>query len=126
MSSRYFYIDGDDIGLKIEKCFMENDEDGLARINKHVSTAIDNITEFLCSSSCEVIFSGADGIICKTESQLEPSEILDYIRETNSVLTFSVGTADSLCDAYVALRYAKSHGKNVAVLYEHSVFTILS
>lgn len=59
----YAYIDGDDIGLRIENSFMNNNEIRLKEINELVKEVIEKITIYLKENNHEIIFSGADGII---------------------------------------------------------------
>jgi hypothetical protein len=112
----YAYIDGDDIGLKIENSFMNNDEVGLASINNKVKEIVEKITLYLTSNDYKIIFSGADGIICKKEN-IEIKPILDFIRSNVHYVTFSLGVGNSLRDSYLALRYAKSNGKNIGAIF---------
>lgn len=119
----YAYIDGDDIGLKIENSFMNNDEISLKSINDRVKDYINIITNYLISKKYSIIFSGADGIICKAE-KIDIEELLNFIREKKDFLTFSIGCGDSLRDSYVALRYAKSNGKNIGAIF-NGEFTMI-
>ncbi|AEY65608.1 mCpol domain-containing protein [Clostridium sp. BNL1100] len=112
----YAYIDGDDIGLKIENSFMNNDEDSLRTINNKVKEIVEKITLYLISNDYKIIFSGADGIICKKE-KVEIKSILDFIRSNVQYITFSLGVGDSLRDSYLALRYAKTNGKNIGAIF---------
>ena len=114
----YAYIDGDDIGLKIENSFMNNDEISLKLINNKVKEYIEEITKYLINNKCSIIFSGADGIICKSEV-IEIYKILNFIRNINGNLTFSIGVGETLRDSYLALRYAKSNGKNIASIFKN-------
>lgn len=114
----YAYIDGDDIGLKIENSFMNNDEISLKLINDKVKEYIEEITKYLIDNKCSIIFSGADGIICKSEV-IELDKLLNFIRNINGDLTFSIGVGETLRDSYLALRYAKSNGKNIASILKN-------
>ena len=118
---KYAYIDGDDIGLKIEKSLITNDEPGLRSVNQAVTEAIQQLTKGLSALGCEVIFSGADGIILKAE-ELKVESLQSTILAAQSAFRFSVGIGDSLQEAFVALRYAKSNGKNGVAVFK-SVFT---
>lgn len=113
----YAYIDGDDIGLKIENSFMNNDEVNLALINNKVKNMVETITKYLISNKFEIIFSGADGIICKSDL-FEAKGLLDFIRGNVEGITFSIGVGNSLRESYLALRYAKCNGKNVCAVYD--------
>jgi hypothetical protein len=119
----YAYIDGDDIGLKIENSFMNNDEISLKSINNKVKDYVEDITRYLISNKYTIIFSGADGIICKAE-KINIEDMLRFIQGRNGFLTFSIGVGESLRDSYLALRYAKSNGKNIAAVY-NGEFTLI-
>jgi len=123
IKERYTYIDGDNIGLKIEVCFLENNEESLLQINKDVKQIIEQITDYLIIEKQEVIFSGADGIICKGEN-FDIIGTQAFIRGVSKEITFSIGSGLSLMDSYIALRYAKSLNKNIAVELVQSRFTV--
>ena len=113
---KYGYIDGDDIGLRIEKCFMVNDENQLHAINEEITSLIFKISNFLKNEGCSIIFSGADGIIFKNENP-NALKIYRYIKSIHTSVTFSIGVGNSLREAFLALRYIKANGKDgVAIL----------
>jgi hypothetical protein len=114
----YAYIDGDDIGLKIEKSFMNNDEINLMIINNNVKAIVEQITIYLTNNNHEIIFSGADGIICKKDI-IEVERILEFIRNHSEYINFSIGAGNNLRDAYLALRYAKTNGKNIGAIFNN-------
>ena len=120
---KFVYIDGDDIGLRIENSFLNNDESTLQKVNMEVKLIINKITDFLTSKDYNIIFSGADGIICKGDN-VDVQSLLDFTRQLNNGFTFSLGSSNSLRGAYIALRYAKSINKNVAVEYQNNLFTV--
>ncbi|MCS3797148.1 mCpol domain-containing protein [Niastella sp. OAS944] len=114
---KYIYIDGDNIGLKIEQSFLNNDEEKLSITNLEVINAVSQISSYLGNKKQQIIFAGADGIIAKGQ-ELEICELLQFVRNVQPSLTFSIGIGVNLKDCYMALRYAKSFGKNIAV--DHS------
>jgi hypothetical protein len=114
----YAYIDGDDIGLKIENSFMNNDEIRLKEINESVKEIVREITDYLNENNYKIIFSGADGIICKRE-KIDVKQILEFIRMNSKEIRFSIGAGNSLNDSFLALRYAKSCGKNIAAIFDN-------
>lgn len=120
----YTYIDGDNIGLLIERSFLENDEFSLIEINIGVKESIGLISKYLSEQNQEIVFSGADGIICKGDD-LSIEDTLDFIRLNNSKLTYSIGEGIDLRDCYIALRYAKSLNKNIGVKYRNNKFEIV-
>lgn len=119
----YAYIDGDDIGLRIENSFMNNDEIRLKGINSEVKTIVDKITTYLEENNYTIIFSGADGIICKNE-KIDVKQILNFIRDNSKEISFSIGLGNNLRDSFLALRYAKSSGKDIAAILD-SEFKLL-
>lgn len=114
----YAYIDGDDIGLRIENSFMNNDETRLGGVNDEVKRIVKKITTFLEEKNYKIIFSGADGIICKNEN-IDAKEILQFIRNNSKEISFSIGGGNSLRDSFFALRYAKSSGKDIAAIFDN-------
>jgi hypothetical protein len=113
---KYLYIDGDNIGLKIEQSFFNNDEAELASINLKVINAISDISKYLIENNHKIIFAGADGIISKGE-EIDVKSLLEFTRNLNNEITFSIGISNNLKNCYTSLRYAKSYGKNIAVDY---------
>jgi hypothetical protein len=120
----YTYIDGDNIGLLIERSFLENDEFSLIEINIGVKESIDLITKYLIEQNQEIVFSGADGIICKGDD-LDIQDTLDFIRLNNIRITYSIGEGLTLRDCYIALRYAKSLNKNIGVKFRNNKFEVV-
>jgi len=115
----YAYIDGDDIGLRIEKCLMTNDDGGLRLINQAVTDAIQQLTKDLTSKGFEVIFSGADGVIVRV-AELDIEHLQSIILASRRSFSFSAGIGESLQEAFVALRYAKANGKNGVAVFGSS------
>lgn len=120
----YLYIDGDGIGHKIESAFLENDQKGLVVISKEVFSVVDVITQYLKGKKQEIILSAADGIVC-SGPQVNLEGLIEYIRAHTSTLTFSIGQGDSLSHAYMALRYAKAKGKDMACVFDGGVYRIM-
>lgn len=122
----YIYIDGDNIGLKIEQSFLNNNEAELIEINFKVINAVKQISFYLKSCNQEIIFSGADGIISKG-IEINIHDLLKTVRTIDPDLTFSIGIGSSLKESYIALRYAKSYKKNIAIsLLEGMDFVIIN
>ena len=113
----YFYIDGDDVGLRIERSLLSNDEGALSQINVEVTSTIQRLTEALERQGFEIVFSGADGVIGKS-----PTDSVDAIHRCvcslDATLTFSIGVGRSLRDAFASLRFAKANGKNGLVTFD--------
>lgn len=121
----YIYIDGDDIGLGIEKSFMENDEASLSQINKDMNNITQVVADYLVNTGFSILFLGADGIICKGEN-INITELSAFIKVTSNKFTFSIGVGSNLRKAFLALRYAKSLGKDISVVLVDSEFQVIS
>ena len=113
---KYAYIDGDDIGLRIEKSILTNDEKTLRNINLEVSASIEMITTHLLKNDVEVIFSGADGIICKSP-EIDITALHAMISSMNGSISFSIGVGETLTECFLALRYAKANGKKGTAIF---------
>jgi len=120
----YAYIDGDDIGLRIENSFMNNDEISLKKVNDEVKLIVEKITTYLINNNSKIIFSGADGIICKGDN-IEAKQVINFIRNINEKISFSIGVGSSLRDSFLALRYAKSSGKDIVAIYSNNSFELI-
>lgn len=120
----YIYIDGDDIGLDIEKSLIENNEESLQQINKEIDSLTQKMSSYLVNAGFSVLFRGADGVICKGEN-IDISGLTSYIKEISHGFTFSIGAALNLREAFLALRYAKSIGKDRGVVLADNKFTII-
>lgn len=110
----YLTIDGDDIGRKITACYLENDELKLSEISHSLSCAVQEISALLQVRGFKLIFSAADGIVgALTGDEIDFLVLFHQIQELAPPgITFSAGIGSSLRDAYCALTYAKSTGKN--------------
>lgn len=112
----YVYIDGDNIGMKIEQGFIDDNEGGLANISSELQRITKEISCKLKELDHEIIFSAADGILCKS-AYINRVTIETVLNDLNSMFTFSAGIGDSLEECYIALRYAKSSGRDRVVIY---------
>lgn len=110
----YLTIDGDDIGRKITACYLENDELKLSEISHSLSCAVQAISALLQARGFKLIFSAADGIVGVLKGdEIDFLILFNQIQELAPLgITFSAGIGSSLRDAYCALTYAKSTGKN--------------
>jgi len=120
----YVYIDGDDIGLGIERSFMENDEASLTQINQDMNNITKVVADYLVNAGFSMLFLGADGVICKGEN-INIAELSAFIKKTSTRVTFSIGVGSNLRDAFLALRYAKSIGKDINVILMNNEFQII-
>ncbi|MDI9395692.1 MAG: mCpol domain-containing protein [Euryarchaeota archaeon] len=110
----YIGLDGDDIGKKIERCLIENNEREAARLSKEITNSKDKIADYFSSLGFEIIFSAGDDILTKGTS-ISIEDLTEFLQNVEGECSFSVGIANTLTKTYVALKYAKSIGKNVIV-----------
>ena len=98
---QYITIDGDDVGNKLAKCFIENDEVELATFAKQLTCIVSQICQYLESQGCDVIICAADGITVKTDD-FSLAEFAMYLTSVGQPhLTFSAGIGESLQSAFV-------------------------
>jgi hypothetical protein len=115
----YISIDGDDIGDKIAKSYIENDEENLKKIIQDLEDILTKLSELLRNLEFEIIFCAADGIACKG-SNVEINKFAHYIESIGKPsYTFSAGIGTDLQSSFFSLRYAKSIGKNKIVICEN-------
>ncbi len=118
----YFAIDGDRVGSKIELYLLQNDEQGLASFSARLTAAIDSAARSLEERGCTIIFVGGDSILAKA-----PASVLDRVEVLPQMpgITFSRGIGNTCRDAYLALKYAKSHGRARTVAFCGGDFEIV-
>lgn len=110
---KYISIDGDDIGRKITHYYLINNESELKDFSKNLCKVTDEISKYLLMINCNIIFSAADGIVASFDKNLDINKLFEKIQEIESFgITFSAGVGNNLQEAYIALLYSKSKGKN--------------
>lgn len=115
----YVALDGDDIGDRIRRYFLENDEEKIEKKSKEVVDVTENISNHLENLNFRIIFCAGDDILSKGES-IDIDNFSKFLLQFEDTCTFSVGISDTLERTYIALRYAKSIGKNKIVNYNSS------
>jgi hypothetical protein len=110
----YMGLDGDDVGRNLERYFIENDEFHLSELSNKISKSINSLTEFLRTLGYDIIFVAGDNILCKGEN-IDIEALLNYLGSFNGPCTFSGGIGKTIEQTYLALKYAKSVGKNSLV-----------
>ena len=110
---RYLTIDGDDIGQKIAAAYLTNNTAELIRVNNLVQESTHFIAEFLRLEGFAIHFCAADGVAASITHDFDLNQISAEIEKiADSEITFSAGVGSSLREAYIALLFAKSSGKN--------------
>lgn len=113
----YITIDGDDIGNKIATAYYDNNEKQLSTINEELNAILANALTFLKSSGFEMVFFAADGIVCKGDDE-NISKVAAYVKSMGrGQYTFSAGVGIDLRSAFIALKYAKSTGKDRSMYF---------
>jgi hypothetical protein len=111
----FLALDGDDVGRQLELYMLTNDIESLRAFSKAFDSTVNVLVASISEMrGAELIMSGGDSILIK----LRDEKALDSVLETISSLvngdefTFSGGYADTMQGAYLALKLAKSSGKN--------------
>ncbi|WP_186076881.1 mCpol domain-containing protein [Burkholderia gladioli] len=117
----FITIDGDDIGQRITKYYLDNDTKSLSELNQKMIETTHRISSYLEQLGFSIIFCGADGVAGYTEiSPISENEIFKEISALGKeCATFSAGTGDTLRESYIALMAAKSHGKAQIYSYQN-------
>lgn len=117
----FITIDGDDIGQRITKYYLENDAKSLSELNQKMIYTTHQISKYLEQQGFSIIFCGADGVAGHAEATtISPDEMFAAISAIGKeCATFSAGIGHTLRESYVALMAAKSHGKAQIYNYQN-------
>jgi hypothetical protein len=106
----YFYIyDGDQVGRRLEYLLLLNDEQAAAKFSQEVRQALASLVAELKERGCEIVFSGGDEVLARSEALIE---INDISRQRNSI-AFSLGIGKSPREALLSLMKAKALGSGL-------------
>ncbi|MBB0243674.1 mCpol domain-containing protein [Streptomyces alkaliphilus] len=115
MSKKWFLaLDGDDIGRRLEFYMVSEDTAGLESFSNAFGEVVESLKFVVSESpSVDVILQGGDSFLLS--APLEDltriiSGVKGVVAETS--FTFSGGYGPSMKEAYLALKIAKSSGKN--------------
>lgn len=116
---RFFvYLDGDDVGARIELLLLKDDADGAAAISRAVVQAIGDAADRIQALWMGTVhFAAGDELLASVSGPLTASD-LDGIRhrfEERTGLTISCGVGSSPAEAARMLHLAKLEGKNRTV-----------
>jgi hypothetical protein len=117
----YITIDGDDIGQRITRYYLDNDVKSLSELNQKMVVTTHRIADYLKKIGFSIIFCGADGVAGHIETcTTPPNEIFKEISALGQeCATFSAGAGETLRESYFALIAAKSHGKAQIFSYQN-------
>ncbi|WP_291726861.1 mCpol domain-containing protein [Bernardetia sp.] len=121
----YVTVDGDDIGNQLAQAFLNNDEDKLIQLDDDLQKAVAKLKEEMIKQGFELLACGADGITGKKETANFELTMAN-IRKSVLPFTFSAGAGNSLAEAFMALKYAKSKQKNRLCFWDGKTFQIFS
>jgi len=116
---KYLSIDGDDIGRKITSYYLSNNITDLKEFSYALKLSTNKISIYLSAMGFDILFCAADGVVASIDSEVSYSTLFKQISKlAPEGVTFSAGVGGNLREAYIALMWAKSNGKNS--LYHYS------
>lgn len=113
----YIAIDGDNVGSEIERLIVLCRAQELIDYWGKVSNIIAGLKARLISDGAQVIICGGDTILAQMDEKLS-AELLYGIFLPRTLISFSVGTGDTMLEAHIALKTAKASGKNCWIDYK--------
>ena len=118
-STKYFGVDGDGIGRTIERYVLQGKQSQLTHFSNCVKEVIALIRDKVLAGGGTVIFDGGDSILFKGDFDLNfIREILELFEQYTGN-TSSIGTGESMLQAYLGLKMAKSIGGNKIVHFKN-------
>lgn len=115
VTARWFLaLDGDDIGRRLELYMLTENLDELRKFSSAFSSIVAKLTDHLSASpSVDIILGSGDSILVALPAE-EISKAVGLVERLTSEtgFTFSGGYGTSMREAYIALKIAKSTGKN--------------
>lgn len=116
MQEYYIAVDGDNVGSHLEYFAITNKVDALRNFSKKFNSAMDWFKKELVKSfDADVVFYGGDNLLASTSSEMFAVELLDGLRvefSKHTESTLSIGLGETPQQAYLALKLAKTNGKN--------------
>jgi minimal CRISPR polymerase domain len=110
----FLALDGDDIGRRLELYMLTNDADSLTAFGAAFNSAITSLVKSASDvEGVELMLFGGDSVMLRVpDGVLEI--VLEIVRDITSEneFTFSGGYATTMRGAYLALKLAKSSGKD--------------
>ncbi len=113
---KYYGLDGDKVGGKIEEMFINNDEVTLKVLSEKINSAIQELVQSVIKDNGKVIFSGGDSLLFKG---IHTDEFCDGLIDRFYKLTgctASMGIGDSLKNTLLSMKIAKAKGGNMKIV----------
>ncbi|MCB8966455.1 MAG: mCpol domain-containing protein [Ardenticatenaceae bacterium] len=123
MSVTYIALDGDNVGKRLEYLCFTNDVSQLRNFSIAFSKKMNWLRDELVSRfNADVIIDGGDNLMISLTQPERMGEFLNTLSEVFSDFqtvgnTLSAGIGDSPRDAFIALNFAKSSGKDCIKIY---------
>ena len=120
----YIVLDGDNVGDLLEHFILAENIEKLKDFSQQISSCFNEFSKHITkkgeNKNVVTILNGGDSLMLHVQDNLLRyvlNKIIQYFFHGNSCpCTVSVGVGKSLIDAYLALKFAKSTGKNKIVL----------
>jgi len=117
MTTFFIAIDGDNVGSHLEYFAITNNIEALKAFSAKFNSAMDWFEQELVKYfDAKVIFYGGDNLLASVSSDRFAKDSLEGLRLEffrRSKSTLSIGLGESPQQAYLALKLAKTNGKNV-------------
>jgi GTP cyclohydrolase III len=112
----FIAVDGDNVGSHLEYFAITNNVEALKAFSQKFNSAMDWFEKELVNSfDVKVVFYGGDNLLASVSLDKFEKEILEKLRFEffkRSDSTLSIGLGESPQQAYLALKLAKTNGKN--------------
>lgn len=116
MQEYFIAVDGDNVGSHLEYFAITNNVEALKTFSQKFNSAMDWFEKELVNSfNVKVVFYGGDNLLASVSLDKFEKEILEKLRFEffkRSDSTLSIGLGESPQQAYLALKLAKTNGKN--------------
>lgn len=116
MQEYFIAVDGDNVGSHLEYFAITNNVEALKAFSQKFNSAMDWFEKELVNSfDVKVVFYGGDNLLASVFLDKFEKEILEKLRFEffkRSDSTLSIGLGESPQQAYLALKLAKTNGKN--------------
>jgi GTP cyclohydrolase III len=117
MIELYIAVDGDNVGSKLEHLTIMNDMATLEVFSEEFNSSMIWFKNQLVQNfDAKIIFYGGDNLLAVVHTESFSLEALEFLRSefaTKTGSTLSIGIGDVPRKAYLALKLAKTGGKNV-------------
>lgn len=117
MQEYFIAVDGDNVGSPLEYFAITNNVEALKAFSQKFNSTMDWFEKELVNSfNARIVFCGGDNLLASAFSDKFIKESLEGLRLEffkRSDSTLSIGLGESPQQAYLALKLAKTSGKNV-------------